>query len=448
MPNQREIFTKDPLYPDYSDYDSNELIRLFRRSLDAVRFEITAAVYAAFEDENVPTPESWDELGFSSNLYSDSRTLTRGFTSWQSSSRGQGTDIDSGNVAGPAMEMVHQWNSERGDCASKAYANLVLYFEERGQSRSPADIDTPLGFDELYRITTDIVRTRETSVLGVPLSWETVEHALEPFKDQADLQQVGFLKEIPNDDVETLTRRFKEAFRTQFTLRNRLYQNGQIELSHHLTDPIEVETNWTIPKGEMRYTNNGVPGLLKRDMISDMQSEVVNSWLEGLDKRGELEILTVSTPEAIYSRLHQQLKGAKEEPPLLILNSDHLSFDNEELGLNGIYWPTESDTPVVEHSETSKQIPVYKYNTVYDAVIISPETSIRVTEPDNLDQIPITELKRLDLITLREIEDVHPYESLPTDTVNKKWDSILVKASYQAQIQCDGPSPIAIRLTK
>jgi len=198
----------------------------------------------------------------------------------------------------------------------------------------------------------------------------------------------------------------------------------------------------------MRYTNNGVPGLLKRDMISDMQSEVVNSWLEGLDKRGELKILTASTPEAIYSRLHQQLKGAKEEPPLLILNSDHLSFDNEELGLNGIYWPTENDTPVVEHSETSKQITVYKYNTVYDAVIISPETSIRVTEPDNLDQIPITELKRLDLITLREIEDVHPYESLPTDTVNKKWDSILVKASYQAQIQCDGPSPIAIRLSK
>jgi hypothetical protein len=448
MPNQREIFTKNPLYPDYTDYDDSALIRVFQTSLDAVRFEITAAVYAAFEDEDVSTPESWDELSFASDLYSDSRTLTCGFARWHNSSRGQGIDIDNGDVTGPAMEMVQQWNSERGECVSKAFANLVLYFEERGQTKSPVDIDTPINFDKLYRVTTDVVRTREESVLGVPLSWDTVERALEPFKDQADLQQVGFLKEISNNDVEILAQRFREAFRTQFTLRNRLYRDGQIELSHHLNDPVEVGTNWMIPKERVKYTNNGVPGLLQRDMFSDLQSEVVNSWVDGLNKRDKLEILTVSTPEAIYSRLHQQLKGAKEQPPLLILNSDHLSFNNAELGLNGISWPTESNTPVIEHSQTSKQIPVYKYDTEYDAVILPPETSIRVTEPDSLAQIPMMELKRLDVITLRKIEDAHPYESLPTETISKKWDSILVKANYRAQIHCDGPAPIAIRLTK
>lgn len=383
------LFTADPNTPDFDDELRGAYAELFQDAIDAIRFEMVIAAYTAFQDDAIQT-DDWSEILNDSELPTDPAELNQAFDRWHHSMRGGATDIDPGGFAGVARDILTEWNETRGEVATHVFGALLLHHEaNRGNQLSiGAELPDQVTFSALYESCEELVRSGEVGNLGEQVTWGTLEEALEPFTGDVNFGSLNLSDGNSTTDHIELLDQFGETFRRRFTLRRWLDRNGQLEYSDSVDQSKLAFCEWILDSDDIQYTSDGIPGLVTGQRLRELQDAVVQGWIEELTQQNAVEERTVTSEEAIYSEVRQQLRQGSGQVAL-IHSPTGLEFESNEQGLSGLIRPPDSRAQAVDFERESLRVPVFEHNLDHDVVLLFDQQSFTVTEPatptENLD---------------------------------------------------------------
>lgn len=425
--SDRDLFTADPNTPDFDDEFRGTYAELFRDAIDAIRFEMVIAAYTAFQDDAIQT-DDWSNLQTNSELPTNPDELSQAFERWHHSMRGKATEIDPGDSAGVARDILTEWNENRDEVSTRAFGALLLYCEANREPQSSISTELPdqVSFSTLYDSCEELVRSGEVGNLGNQVTWETLEGALEPFTGNANFDSLNFDEGISTTDHPELFDQFRNAFRRRFTLRRWLDRNGQLEYSSSPDHSELALCEWTLDPNDIQFTGDGIPGLVSGQRLRELQDAVVQGWIEELVQQNVVKEQTVNSEEVIYSEIRQKLRQDSRQVAL-IRRPAGVEFQSDEQGISGLESPPDSQFQVVKFDRESCRVPLFEYDLDYDVLLLSDQQPFTITEP-------ATPTENLDT-------------SLDLCASDSQDSSVDLRTAYKAAVTADTTSIIAFQIS-